>query len=216
MTLRTPGQRLGWLGYIEILVFLQRAPATTFDIERQCGIADGSGWALMRKLRVVKLVHISGWAPHPARRRKLVPLWSPFEGADAPRPSGAERELPSRSKNLSANLIALASIIRALRQPISAEDLATETGCTAHYLRIQLRAMRDVGFVRIADWKPFLGSGPPTALWALGKGADARRPPPIPTSVINTRNWNRRRARLKHMELVNAMAGPMSKEVEHA
>lgn len=72
----------------------------------------------------------------------------------------------------------------------SAVELARETGASRRAVMQQL-ADHHGAEVRIAGYLKSTGVGYPTALWKLGKGKDAQRPPPTPKSVIYKRQYKR-------------------------
>lgn len=201
------GQRLGWSGYVQILAQLQRTPLTAQQIEDQLGISKNNGAKVARAMHSARLTHIASWQTTGSDRAHWRPVWGFGAGPDAQRPGEGKRTW-SRANNIAANLLALASVLRALAEPISIEDLAIATGCGIGSVRMMLKQARTLGLVHVAYWSPVgQRGGAPTAMWCLGQRHDAPRPKPKSRREIHAQCWARRRGRLA-MQAMIAATGP--------
>ncbi|MCU7372834.1 hypothetical protein PEC18_18715 [Paucibacter sp. O1-1] len=213
-SLRAPGQRFGWRGYLDILRYLQKWPSTADQMAAACCVAEAKGTTVLRHLHAARLAHISGWTKSSSPRANWRPVWSAGHGHDAPRPGHGTRTW-ARANNLSAQLIALASVLRALVEPITVADLADVTGCNAGTIRLMLRHAKKIGFARISDWVPpaSLG-GHPAAMWRLGHGDNAPRPAAKTRAEIYAQNWQRRKGRQAMQALIRATAATQPRAME--
>lgn len=203
---RKKGQRLGWLGYLDILRHIQLSPSTSDQVAAVFNIAALNGPKVMRHLHAAKLAHISDWTKEDAPRANWRPVWSAGHRPDAARPGEGTRSW-ARSNNIAPQLIALASAIRCLAEPITREDLVAATGCGDGTVRQMLKHAKRIGFVRVSDWiPPSSAGGPPTAMWCLGSRPDAPKPAAKSRTEIYAENWRRRKGRKAMQALIHATA----------
>lgn len=205
----SPGHRLGWQGYASILRYLQRWPSTSKQVAHEFGLNVRKGPQVMRALHVAGLVHIAGWHQNEGARQRPLPIWAFGIGQDETYPGRKQHPRPDRSKNVRAELLALASIVSALGSAITVADLAAVTGCNRNWIYALLRHMRAIGFARVADYQRQNCGGRPTAMWELGSGPNAPRPQALPRDVVNARNWAARKGRQHMLKLIAATAAPV-------
>lgn len=194
-------------------------PITAVDIAEKIGIRVNVVRTIMRHFYELRLVHIGGWTKSGFHRPPAV-MWKAGAGEDVPRPVGswlrvqfkARQQLPHTGKGPGIETIAFAHAIRALTsEPVSAKQLAEETGWAHSTVGRFLRHCRRIKLVHIADWT----RGPHNCgMWApmysLGDGADAPKPKPIPRREIERRYQQARRQRLRDARMAHALAANAS------
>jgi len=218
---RKRGQRLGWVGYAKVLRHLQLWESTAEQVGGAMCMSTQAAQRLLRRMHAVRLIRISRWSrSHVAQQR--VAVWAFGGGPDAAYPGEVAPKPPDRTKNLSAQLIAFASFIRALDLAKTVRELADLTGCDDQFIARVLERMRALNLARVADWSKPEASGPRSAMWELGSGSNAPRPPRVPRREIDAKYWAENktlinvRRRLRRREL-RAQAQTVSpQEVCHA
>lgn len=197
-------RRLCIKGYSDILRGLAREPATAAELTERHGTSGGVMRGLIKRLYAERLVHVAEY-----RRATQGPAMRVFgfgDEPDAPRPltlGGA----PSKHIGVTAGrpkpapeVIAFASLMRALTEKRSLGELIEITGISTQSMARNIRHMRSIGLVYIAGWdRRERGGGAPVRLYRVGIGRnDATRPQPKPRSEINaTHNAARRHMRLQ-------------------
>lgn len=215
MATRKRGQRIGWAGYADILRTLQLRPSTTAEVGALVGIEPINAQVVLRRMRHARLIHVQAWQPTPGSNARAVSVWAAGHAPDAPYPNGKPQQAKA-SNNISSQLIAFASIVRALEMAITVADLAKATGVNACHLYRLLRHMRRIGLARVADWGG--NRGKPAAMWELGNAPCAPRPRPIPEAVTRAKYWATFSARRRMKRAIQLTAAPIARaqEVEHA
>ena len=210
------GRRLCIRGYADILRGLAREPATAAELTIRHGTSGGVMRGLVKRLYSERLIHIAGF-----RRATQGPAIRVFGFGDRP---DATRPLtvagrPSQHKGVTAGrprptpeVIAFASLMRALTEMRSLGELIEITGISTHSLAKDLAHMRSIGLIHIAGWeRRQTGGGAPVRLYRVGIARkDAPRPQPQPRSEVNERHNAARRDRRLQFQLTRAICSNAS------
>lgn len=181
-------RRIGKVGYARILRALLDRPMTETQLRENCGIGHTAAHRIIRAMHHLKLVHIWSWDCTEGTR--FVPVFAFGDRPDTPTPSrrpngrlaGAARF--ASAKVAPPELLAFADIVRALREPCSAKEVAEAAGVHEHHTRGLIDQMRSLRLVHIASWAWRDRGGPPIALYAIGPNRrDAPRPRPDPDAA---------------------------------
>lgn len=178
-------------------LLLASLPATNKQLSEKIGCSLQQAELYTRQMRMLRLLHVSEVMKVGSARTALHSIG---EG-----PGIAYRCNPTRSKP-NAQLIAFASIIRALTHPVGSVELEAETGLHRRHLLVILRELRSAGLVRIAEWerpKPNMR----VPLYQLGAGPDAPRPGRVDRRAMNAAYWRRRNVRNTQRQILFAVAG---------
>lgn len=189
--------RLGMAGYVQILAEL---PGTTEEIQARTGMCMQTLRVLLREFRVLRLIHCSELRAG-LPRSSPIPVWAL---GDAP-PRFALRPFATVPR---AQVIAFASIVRALEHPCTLNELAQETGVGVVAVGRVVKALRARKLSHVATWE--LRHGTPVQRHVMGRGPDARRPRPQSRQQINAKHNARRSARMQMLEMLRRTAGPVS------
>jgi hypothetical protein len=200
-----------WQGYAMILRGIYDQPSTKRDVAVDNGLNRQSAEKLVRGMHALGLIHRSGWATTAGLDAAV---FSAGPGPDASPPLNRDGT-PSRHRTHTvgmarpaAELIAFASILRALDEPTSAQGVAEKAGTNPGSTRDLLNLMHDLRMVYVADWDRRLHGGAPAALFMLGfDKPDAPRPKPVPVREIWKRYDQGRRAKARMNEISFALAG---------
>ena len=187
-----------WPFYIAVLGCLATGPATAAEIGAKIGSQSLSVRSTLRRMSALRLVHVESIVAGP--RNALTMRWA--IGAAPARAAATCAPLQPR-----AELISLASLLRALNEPLSAAQLADVTGTSKGHLYRTLPLLKAAGLTRIAEWHVRLHGGPPVALYARGTGPDATRPAPLPRALIQKRSRDARQSREHQREVSRALCG---------
>lgn len=201
-----------WQGYATILRGIYDRPSTKRDVAIDHGLNRQSAEKLVRGMQALGLIHRSGWA---GTEGLDAAVFSAGRGVDVPRPPNRTNGLPSRHRTDTvaparppAELIAFASILRALDEPISCQEVARRAGTNDSSTRELLRHMHELRMVYLADWDRRLHGGAPAALFMFGfDKPDAPRPKPEKTAVSWKRYDQGRRTRERMNRINFAIAG---------
>lgn len=196
-----PCRRLGWSGYADILRALQRKPMTSRQVSERFGIGILTTRILLGRMLDFRLVHRCAFVKQHAHASE-VPVWAygyqPC--ATSKTRTGGTKAGPLRAATVRPELIAFAAILKSLDgAPVTYAQVVATTGCTIQHIGYLIQHMRKIGMARIADWQPPATPGTPAAMYQLGCGADAKRPPVMTRSQIEAR-CRQRRAGLKRMQ----------------
>ena len=211
-TSRRPGKaKLGMAGYVKILAILRRQPCTTAEIQPLAGIGHTSAAALLPSFHLAGLAHIADWRQDYNCATMPVYAYGPGNDADMPakRPTGKACNGARLSLRRVArpDVVALASVMRALSEPKTRQELHDETGLAATTIRLILRALKVSKLARVAEWLPKPGGGVPIEAYQLGSGADTPRPKAITKSEVARRYREAKRQRESMLTIIRATAG---------
>jgi hypothetical protein len=186
------GQRMGMKGYIALYAALSRKPMSAAELIMDQLVGHNAVYRYLVTLHALGELHVVDWRVQPNIRAQ--PVYAAGPGQDAPlplRPNGRPSAGPNKARRraLSPALIAFASLLRSLREPICRAELREETGYTDYFIGIALRALMKNKLARITSWVRESNSipGPPRAYYQLGSGPNAKRPPRLTRSQIHYR-----------------------------
>lgn len=207
------GQRMGLAGYIGLYAALAKKPMTATELMLDQLVGHNAIYRYLTTLHTVGQLHIVDWRMEPNVRAQPVYAAGPGEDAALPaRPNGRPCKGPDKSRRraLSPSLIAFASLLRSLREPICRIELREETGYTDYFIGIALRALAKHKLARITSWVRESDSipGPPRAYYQLGSGPNAKRPPRLTRSQIHYRHKARRASLSPLMAIHRALTAP--------
>jgi Mn-dependent DtxR family transcriptional regulator len=199
--------RLGMPGYVKILTTLRDCPMTTAQISQSLGINLNTTQKLLSWMRRLKLVHRDGWHK-PVKHSRLICYWHFGGDGDVP-PS----DRPDEGRLVpSSPLMLLATTAEILREePTSKADLADELSMHVESASRIIRLLKAAGLVHVGGWGT-PPKGPLYPQWSWGSGVNVRRPPRKSPNIQRRRWYATHRAKMAHIELINATARPMCQE----
>ena len=146
----------GWFSFALMADILYCLPGTTQDVVERSGISQWRAVHLMRQLHALKLVHKARFEYRGLRRSPMT-VWARGNQPDAVAitKSGAPRKPHAMTKTqpLSAQVIAFASLMRALQEPQTVASLIEETGVSPRTAGRFVKHLRETGRVYIASWE---------------------------------------------------------------
>ena len=209
-------QRLCIRGYASILRGLAREPASAAELTIRHATSGGVMRGLVKRLYAERLIHIAEFRR--ATQGPAIRVFGFGDKPDAARPLTLAG-LPSQHKGVTAGrpkptseVIAFASLMRALTEKRSLAELIEITGISNHSLSRNLAHMRSIGLIYIAGWeRRQTGGGAPVRLYRVGINRnDAARPQPKARCEINARHNAARRSRRLQFELTRAICSNAS------
>ncbi len=194
----------GWFSFALLADILYCLPGTTTDVVERSGISQWRAVHLMRQLHALKLVHKARFEYRGLRRSPMT-VWDRGNLPDAVAitKSGAPRKPHAliKTQPLSAQVIAFASLMRALQEPQTVASLIEETGVSPRTAGRFIKHLRETGRVYIASWERS------RYLWAaeyvLGTKRSVERPAPMTKQQLNAR-WNAARAHRNRQRAVES------------
>lgn len=214
---RSSGQRLGTVGYLNLLAALAARPMTAKEVADQTGTAVNATRAALRGMRRFGLVRVASWTTvfnHPTQ------VFGLGDEPDSPRPLNLDGSVSGRAsqkaKPPGLELIAFCHMVRMLMDgPATSDELQEASGCNAETVRKLLTAARRLGLVHIAEWRRGFHGGLPSRCFAFKPGAqDARRPAPQTREAIERRSRQRRTERNRQLRMLTAIAGGRQRNQE--
>lgn len=201
---KNPKGRLGWAGYADIIRALIDKPSTVWDLSVRIDMWNGGMRETLRRMRALDLVQIAELVP--AAKGPPVAVWA-FGWSDL----GIDCERYYKPLQPNAELIAFASIIRALRDGChSAASLADATGINAGRASVFLKYLRSIGLAYIAEWDITarrIPGGKPVGMHRFGVDrASKRRPSAECHRTTNLRHYRKKRDREQQVQLMRALA----------
>lgn len=207
---RKVGQHLGMRDYATILAAVARIPSSAARLASHQSASVLSLRRILGMFHALGLVHIHGFVNESRGTPSAVYAAGP--GVDAVMPPTRDG-LPSKALKavsrrvpLRSNVIAFASVVRALEQGLTIREMVDETGQNDGALRRLVRYMHEAGMVHICEWQRS-STGYPAAVYRLGRRVDARYPRPMTVQERSARSWAGRKARLEIMRVGHALAG---------
>lgn len=182
--------------YLDLARVMLALPATAVEVAQRVGMTERSTRLILRRLWAVKLVH-PGATREVGKHRNITAVWLPGDGKAAP------GLFTSRAVALRSNLIAFATLWRALQEGSTAHDLGDDNGLSHVSVYRMLKYLRERKQVHIGGFmRDALGR--PVAIWVLGEGANAPRPR-AQNATVKSRLY-RERKRLKALTMLGAAA----------
>lgn len=203
--------RLGMAGYVKIMAALRDKPRTTGEMVADGLLGRTAAGRVITSLHHLGYLSIVGWRQ--AYRCVARPIFGCVTADDVPppaeRPNGRPAcAAPLRKLVLSPEVVALASMLTALEDPLTKTEIMAATGLSYGGMQRALEALRRHGFVRIAGWeRRDSAGGPPMPQFQRGSERDAQRPQRASKKARNQRYNARRRERSIFTPLHLAIAG---------
>lgn len=188
-------QRLGMAGYVPLLAAM---PGTIVEIGERTGVCQTTAYKLVREFHRLGIVHRSGLVPGKLRSTPR-PIWSSGPGVDVP----VKRE--RRARVVRPQVIAFASVIKALAEPRTIAELSDETGVCRGVISAIVKALRARRLSHVGEWERRHGC--PIARHVWGRGGDARRPRVQTKRELNARHNPASVAKRRMLRLIRATAG---------
>lgn len=192
--------------YIALLGLL-REPATTRQVSAALHCALVNIRHTLRLMRHYELVRVAGWVRRTDGGGIPAVTWVAGHGAE-PVPDGCAKA-PKDRATISSEMIVFVGLVRALnRGPLTALELAADTGLLPATLYTSLRQMREAGLLHIGCWDR--SKRIPQAAYVWGQGADAPRPKAEAKRSIELRYYAKKKARKEQGRLMRALAANAS------
>ena len=190
-------ERFGMAGYVRFLACL---PGTPTDIGAKLGVNSRTAQKLMLELRILGLVAHQGFKHEGRAKSKVFAL-------------GCEHR-PDVKCTPRAQVIAFASVYKAMRNPKSVREIHEETGVYLSTIRRIIDALRTHRMCRIAEWEPRHGC--PIALHQIcgPLGKDCKRPEAMTRKEINAKQNKRQYRRRAMQRLIQITAGMASNDAQ--
>lgn len=197
---RGPG-RTGSKDYATMLSSLLTGPRSTAHLAKKIGISTRSAALVCRALWAQRLIHVHAWELNVA---SWVPVWGSGDKPDATFPGASNPIRPV----IRSEAVAFAAFWMALRDGATARELQEECGLNPTTIRRLVAHCRQLGLVRIRDWRrPPRNMGDTAPVYGLGARADEPKPAPEPEAVCNARNWRRWKERQVHRQMASMFRG---------
>lgn len=163
-------RRIGTVGYARILAAM---PGTCEQIAGKTGVNIHTVQRLTQQMNRLGVAHrqslVSG------HRCKLA-VWQAGPGESVP-----GLHVPAKSAPQS-QMIAFASMIRAIQEPSSVVEIKEETGLDHRTIREAIKILRAAKLAHIGGWIPNRGNG--TMCFKWGRGPDKPKPPRLSRGVV--------------------------------
>lgn len=174
-----------------------RGEVTSSEVAKFTGLNTAKAGQKLRQMRDAGILGVKGVRANTRTRAVLYGF-----GADTAAGCRKGQPLP--------NLIAFASLIRALENSSSVTDIVEETGVSRGSVHRFLRCARAWRIAYISAWTPPIESGPWIARWKLGANHDYPQPKARDRKVINAKNWAKRAERKRAQRLHDALTLPLA------
>lgn len=194
--------RLGMEGFVMLLALLRDEPLHVRRLQEAAGIGHTAAYRFLLSMHGLQRLHIAHWKAEPGRA--LAPCFAFGPGTDAAppgaRPNGRRVEgtrLPLPRVNPS--LIALETLLRALEEPASRQELQQATGLDIDTVRETVDAPVATGLAHVPLWQWRDQGGAPVPQYQLGPGRNAPMPrvrPKQRRELLRERGRGRRFAQL--------------------
>lgn len=192
--------RIGMVGYARIMRSLWLHPASHRTlIDRGLG-KKNTMYRVLGGLHAMGLIYVKGWEmPDNCRPR---PVYAVGEKSDAPPPTRRPNRTklkfvpkPLQIERVAVELLSFGTLVEAMTEPLSLQDLVVETGTSLSLLRPLMNQLVDMRLAYVHEWRSRSGHpGPRVAMYAWGlKKPNAPRPPPLTRAEISQRERDRKR-----------------------
>jgi len=177
----TPPKR-GIQTYACMLRWIRTSPMTSREVAKLMGTSVDNTVCILRWLHTKQVIHIHNWVVSEiATQRRAHEVWAFGPGKDAIPPTRADGSRghyePVSTLRVRLDLVSFAVLMHALADGCDTRTAMELTGCDRSRLTRDLRFMRSIRLVRIADWirNPF---GSPTPVYRIGSASSVGRPRP--------------------------------------
>lgn len=185
------GAYVGFAGYASVLACTKK-PVTDLQVSATTGVHHPYIRRLLKQFMALRLVHRVGWEPRPRGVDAPIYLIGPGENVP-PRMTVGGRPMPhaDHRHKLQERVVAFASVIHALEDPLTLIELERQSGIvisrlselTRHLLHADIRLIYVCAWV----WRDTPG-GPPMRVFRYGVDLpDARRPKRRVQEVVRER-----------------------------
>lgn len=195
----------GMRGYATVLRALMDEPCTSRALSERISLRWATTMQVLQLMRHRKLVHISGWVQDCVSGPQSA-VWSAGNGIDAPRPPGVYAR--TRRFEPRTEMRAFVNVMEALKEPITAKQLAEDSGVGYDAICPLIAHMRKLHLIYIAAWDQTL-SVQPVAMFKLGHKRQADRPQPRGDSMRNHQRAETLRLRAEAIEMIRMTARPV-------
>lgn len=202
--------------YASLLKAVARGKKPVFEIAAEVGCSTRVGRLVMGRLHTLGLVYIAGWMP--SKKGPASACWQMGHQKDVPSPvCNNGKRLPPREKRplrprvVGVETLHFSKLIRALAEPVSAEDIRVITGRAPSTIYRSLRTLREVGLAHICEWDRPRHAGDFAPLWqfAIDK-ADKARPRAYTAQELHRRYHVARKQRNQTLTVLRALSANSS------
>jgi len=178
----TPPKR-GIQTYACMLRWIKTMPMTSREVADHLGLSKFDAVVVtLRWLHSKGVIHIHGWRVSGTATQGLAhEVWGFGAGTDAPAPRREDGTLghyrARKAAPVKIGLLAFAILCQALALGTDLKSAVELTGCDRSRLGRDLKFMRSIRLIRIAEWirNPF---GSPTPIYRFGSASSVGRPRP--------------------------------------
>jgi len=205
--------KFGHRGFASILRLVLDKPMDHAEVASEIGFGVEYVRNLMRGMHALGLVHAGSWRRN--ARGFARPVYAFGDKPDAPAPAannGVNHPGVTRPKRIYSEVVAFATIVRALQEPVSAHGVIAASGvneATAYRLLVHMHGLR---LIHVSEWERRIGiGGTPQKLYLLAPDKpDAPRPAREDHRAAVRRYGKKRRARNRQIRMLHALAANAS------
>lgn len=180
--------RIGIAGYSAVLRSLADVFETSEQVALRHGLHVGTARKMLRRLHDMRVIRVADWVSSKPRALAC-PVYAFGDGPDVPRPPCRCTGEPSRHHGATTikakpqpELVAFASLIKALCHASTANELAERTGIHFNTIRKAVKHMQAIGLIHIAEWEVHDTGGKKAPMYRLGVGKANKAKPRARTS----------------------------------
>lgn len=206
----------GWFSLTALVAIVAALPGSSDDVALRTGMPRPRVHKALRQLNGLRIVHKSGYE-HRGVRKSCAIVWGPGDKPDATLLTldGLERrDLQHTPRRPSAQVIAFASMVRALDDPQTARSLCAATGMSKRSVYAFLKAMAAADLVHVAGWDRSGWQWVPEYL--IGKGRSMPKPAAQTRQQILARSAAAVAGRKRQRLIQDALARPPVRRAETA
>lgn len=202
---------MGLVGYIDILAAIKANPSTKTKAQIAVGIGHTAINPLIGSMHKTGLIHISGWSMEYDWPTEAI--YSYGEGQDVEPPkfrpngrpvSGVRGPVVRRPR---AEVVALASLLRCLQEPMTKSELKDATGMAETTIRAALRRLQKHRMAYVSSWVSAPGrSFALCAAYELGDSKDKPKPKARTKNEVAKRYRDARKVREESQAIGRALA----------
>jgi hypothetical protein len=181
---RKKQHRLGMAGYARICAALRDKPRSLYELTRDGVVARVSAYRVVCQLFACGWLHVVEMRASAPRHAKQ-PVFAFGRGESIP------GRVPKGQG--SSEVIAFASLLTALEDTGSIDEIEQETGINKCTVRKLVKQMAALGLAHICRWNVRAGGGPAIRVFSIGRAKQAKRPKPKGRQAINRDYWERRK-----------------------
>lgn len=212
----TQGQRLGCRGYAELLrLVVDHGPLTVTELAERADLTRLNALRYLVTMHHAKVLRIAEWREkYHCPYRPAYALGSepdavmPTTRATARRATSARpAPLAVTHRSLSSHVLYFASVVKALAEPHSVDELQAAVGGNMSILRSLLRRMHSLHLIFIAEWYRAATNGVATRYWQFGIDKRNKSKPPKVDKVAYMRRYRAGlAARAETLQVLQALA----------